>query len=151
MNFQPEPCSRDDAQFVYAIHCSSMRDVICRTWGWDEEWQAADFESRFDPGRTSFIVTEGQRVGFLELEDRGFELYVGTLNILPAWQNQGVGSAVIRRVLSCAAGRGVPVSLQVLELNIGARRFYERLGLLVVATNPPHHQMRSNPGLARPE
>jgi ribosomal protein S18 acetylase RimI-like enzyme len=151
MNFQLEPCSRDDAQFVYAIHCSSMRDVISRTWGWDEEWQAADFESRFEPGRTSFIVTEGQRVGFLELEDRGSELYVGTLNILPAWQNQGVGSAVMRDVLSWAASSGVPISLQVLELNFGARRFYERLGLIVVATKPPHHQMHSNPDLTRPE
>ena len=143
MKLKLERCTRDDAQFVYAIHCASMRDVISATWGWNEEWQVADFASRFDARRTSFIVTQGQRVGALELEDRGSELFVRNLGILPAWQNRGLGSAVMRRVLSRATRRGVHVSLQVLELNTAARRFYERLGFILVSKAPPHLQMRS--------
>lgn len=143
MKFKLERCTRDDAQFVYAIYCASMRDVISATWGWNEEWQVADFATRFDARRTSFIVTQGQRVGALELEDRGSELFVRNLHILPTWQNRGVGSAVMRRLLSRAAKRGVHVSLQVLELNAAARRFYERLGFILVSTAPPHLQMRS--------
>jgi ribosomal protein S18 acetylase RimI-like enzyme len=143
MKFKLEPCTGEDAQFVYTMHSAAMRNVISATWGWNEEWQVADFASRFDSRRTSFIVIQGQRVGTLELEDRASELYVGNLNILPAWQNRGVGSAVMRRVLSRAARKGVPVSLQVLELNTAARRFYERLGFILVSMAPPHLEMRS--------
>jgi ribosomal protein S18 acetylase RimI-like enzyme len=144
MRFKLERCTSDDAPVVYAIHCASMRSVISAMWGWDEDWQVADFASRFDAGRTSFIVTQGQRVGAIELEDRRSELFVRNLNILPAWQNRGVGTAVMRRILSRAARRGVHVSLQVLELNIAARRFYERLGFILVSATPPHLQMRSD-------
>jgi ribosomal protein S18 acetylase RimI-like enzyme len=143
MKFKLERCTPDDAQLVYAIHCAAMREVISATWGWNEDWQVADFASRFDPRRMSFIVIQGQRVGALELEDRGTDLYVRNLNILPAWQNKGVGSAVMRRILWRAAKRGIHVSLQVLERNTAARRFYERLGFILVRTVPPHLQMRS--------
>jgi ribosomal protein S18 acetylase RimI-like enzyme len=58
------------------------------------------------------------------------------------------GTAVMRRVLAEAASRGLPVTLQVLKANEGARRLYERLGFQV--TGQVEHHLRMRHAGARP-
>ena len=65
-----------------------------------------------------------------------------TIEILPEYQNRGVGSAVIRDVLAQAQAEGLPVGLQVLKVN-PARRLYERLGFNVVGETATHYLMRA--------
>ena len=36
-----------DRTFLCALHCTTMREVAEKTWGWDEAWQRADFDRRF--------------------------------------------------------------------------------------------------------
>ena len=44
------PARDADREFLFALHRAAMRDAIERTWGiWDEPWQRAYFEARFDP------------------------------------------------------------------------------------------------------
>src|SRR6187551_2786757 len=102
-----------------------MRDVIARTWGWDESWQRAHFDARFDPSRVMVVTAAGRDAGMLWLEMRPAEIYVAELQIAPEMQGRGLGSAVLGGVITAAAARGTCVTLQVLEGNEGARRLYE--------------------------
>jgi len=37
----------EDYDFLYALHCKTMRDYIEATWGWDEVWQQNHFKQHF--------------------------------------------------------------------------------------------------------
>ena len=53
-----------------------MRDVIEKTWGWDEAWQRKDFDRRFNEYLVSIIESEGQAAGGLMLEWKPDSLYI---------------------------------------------------------------------------
>ena len=53
-----------------------MRDVIEKTWGWDEAWQRNDFETRFKECLVSIIEADGRDVGSLWLRSRPELLYI---------------------------------------------------------------------------
>jgi len=142
ITFELRPARDGDREWLYALHCASMRDVVERTWGWDEAWQRAHFDSRFAPAGISVITVGGRDVGILSLQARPAELYVAALEIAPEMQGRGLGTAVMRRVLGEGASRGLPVTLQVLKANEGARRLYERLGFQVSGEVERHLRMR---------
>jgi len=47
MHWKLRPAEDADHQFLYELHRLTMRDVIEKTWGWDEAWQRTDFECRW--------------------------------------------------------------------------------------------------------
>jgi ribosomal protein S18 acetylase RimI-like enzyme len=114
-------------------------------WGWDEQVQAERFRQRFDPGRQRIVVAEGQAIGVLEMEERPSEHFLANLRILPAFQRQGWGARILRDLLRQANDAGVPVTLQVLQVNLAARRLYERLGIIVIGETPTHYQLSTQP------
>ena len=77
------PASERDREFLYALHCSTMRDVIEQTWGWNEAWQRADFQKRFDAYTVSIIEAGSRSVGSLWLEQKPDSLYIHELQVAP--------------------------------------------------------------------
>ena len=60
------------------------------------------------------------------------------IDLLPAYQRQGYGRALIRAFLAAAAEAGAPaVHLAVLTTNTAARAFYDRLGFAVLPVPDP--------------
>lgn len=136
------PAEATDFNFVYDLHRSAMRDYVDQTWGWDEDFQARVFKQWFDPARFQIVVVDGENVGLLSVERRLTELFLSTLEILPAYQRRGLGSEVIRSILAEAEAEQLPVALQVLKVN-PARELYARLGFGVVGETPTHYLMRT--------
>lgn len=83
MDLNLRPASERDREFLYALDCSTMRDVIEQTWGWDEAWQRADFEKRFGVCAVSIIEAGSRSGGSLWLEQRPDSLYVHELQVTP--------------------------------------------------------------------
>jgi GNAT superfamily N-acetyltransferase len=83
-----------------------MREVIEKTWGWDEAWQRRDFDRRFREYLTSIIECDGHAAGGLLLEWKPDSLYIHELQLLPEYQSQGIGTEVIGRVIEQAAAGG---------------------------------------------
>ena len=128
MEYRLRPASEPDKGFLFHLHVQTMHAHIDRTWGWDEAWQRNDFEQRFDRCAVSVIEVAGESIGALWLEARPEGTYITDLQVLPAWQRRGIGSAVLRQVMTDASQRELNVELAVLTTNTGARRLYERLG-----------------------
>jgi ribosomal protein S18 acetylase RimI-like enzyme len=147
--FELRPAREEDRDSLFALHRVTMRDVIARTWGWDESWQRAHFDARYDPSHVSVVTSGGRDAGMLWLENRPSEIYVAELQIAPDMQGRGIGSAVLGGVIAAAAARGACVTLQVLEANEGARRLYQRLGFYVTGEYDRHILMRHDAGRAR--
>lgn len=142
MRFYLRPASEDDREFLYELHCQTMRQVIEKTWGWDEAWQRRDFDRRFREYLTSIIECNGHAAGGLLLEWKPDSLYIHELQLLPEYQSQGIGTEVIGKVIEQAAARRLPVTLSVVPANLRAQHLYEGLGFEVTAIEPPFIRMR---------
>jgi ribosomal protein S18 acetylase RimI-like enzyme len=134
-------CREEDRAFLWEVRRQALRDHVAAMWGWDEPAQREKFDRRFTPAGHQIIVHDGRDAGVLNVVDEGSHLVVGKIELLPAFQRRGIGSALMNDILARARSRNVPVHLQVLLANTPARRFYERLGFEVVARTESHFQM----------
>jgi ribosomal protein S18 acetylase RimI-like enzyme len=136
------PATSDDRAFLFELYAQTMRDVVERTWGWDDSWQRADFERRFAGCSVSVAVVGGRPIGGLFLETRSDALFIHEIQVLPECQGRGIGTALLQGIVAQARARNLPTELAVVEANERARRLYERLGFTVVALEPPFIRMR---------
>lgn len=133
--------SEADFDFIYQLRRATMKEYVEATWGWDEAFQQERFSRSFYPATSQIIVVDGRDVGELALEEKDDELFLSDIYILPACQNRGLGTALLRDLLAQAQTGGWPVTLQVLRVN-PARRLYERLGFVTISETETHYLMK---------
>lgn len=122
-----------------------MREYVDATWGWTEPDQQERFHRTFDPSLIQVVVQEGRDIGALTVIRMPQELVLGNIEILPAFQRQGIGSRIVQALLAEANARHMPLSLQVLRTNPRAGSLYERLGFRQVSETATHNVMRAEP------
>src|SRR5690606_9976246 len=115
-----------------------MRPYVEATWGWDEADQLARFVASFEPSLRQIIELGDQPIGVLQMDSAGSPVRLLNIQLLPAFQRQGHGSALIGTLLSQAGQR--PVWLQVLKAS-PAKSLYQRLGFRVIGHTDTHWQM----------
>lgn len=111
-----------------------MRTYAEQTWGgWNGR---ADLDLAFD----QVVQLDGQDIGLFGVERRPDHWYIDKLYLLPSYQNKGLGSVLLKRVIDDARAAGVALRLHVLEVN-PARRLYERHGFVLTHIVPPRRYM----------
>jgi ribosomal protein S18 acetylase RimI-like enzyme len=150
VNVNLRPASEEDREWLYALHCRTMRDVIAVTWGWDETWQRDDFDRRFREHEVSIIECERTTSGGLFVERKADSIYIHEVQVLPEYQSRGIGTAVVHHVIDQVTNLGRDVTLSVVAANPRAKQLYERLGFEVTGFEAPFLRMRrsSRPGAA---
>ena len=132
------PATAADQEFFWEVLRQAMRPYVEATWGWDEADQLARFRASFDPGLRHVIELGEEPIGVLHVDAGGSPVRLINIQLLPAFQRKGIGTALVRSVLSQAGER--PVWLQVLKAN-PARSLYQRLGFRVIGHTDTHWQM----------
>lgn len=138
MKIRFRQATQADIEFLDSIYTLGLQKHVERIYTWKPEL----FRQKFNPLLTQVIISDGIEVGMVTVKRQVDELYLGDIVILPEFQNQGIGSAVIKGVLRDANTEGVPVRLQVLKQN-PAKGLYERLGFVIVTETQTHYIMRS--------
>ncbi len=138
------PATLEDTEFLFHLLKATMREYVDQTWGWDEEWQQAYFQMRFDATKNQIIVLDDQDIGVISTEKRETEIFLSSIYILSEYQGQGIGTQLLKSLLAEAFGEGLPVTLRVLKVN-PARRLYERLGFSVIRETETHYLMKVTP------
>lgn len=142
MNISFRLAQPEDEEFLFAVHRAAMQSYVAATWGaWEEEYQREVFRQDFRPDTLQVIQVDSVDVGVLDLEDRTEELFLITIEILPAYQRRGIGTAIVQNIIEQARRQKKPVALQVLKVNVEARSFYQRLGFGVTGENRTHYIM----------
>lgn len=137
-----QPAAPEDRDWLFALHERAMRPMVERTYGeWNAIRQRAKFDSRTETD-VRIVLHRGERVGAVHLEDKpDGSLYVGLIEVDPAFQNRGLGAAVLNRLASEAAASGRAVTLSVRPANT-AKRLYERVGFEITHADETHLHMR---------
>ena len=119
------PAVDSDIAFCEVLSRNNMAPYhAARGVAWDRERFVAtwrDFENHM-------LLADGELAGAIRLLANNDALDIRDLQVLPAWQNQGIGSWAIAWAGAEAVRRGFPrVGLRVFADN-PALRLYERIG-----------------------
>lgn len=127
----------------------ALGDAIAKTWGaWDDEFQLSYHDEHYDPGKLQIITVDGVDAGCLSVEDQDAAIYIALIELLPNYQNLGIGTRLLQDIIARAASEGKFVVLEVLKVNDGAKRLYDRLGFTTEPSEKEtHHRMVLKPYL----
>src|SRR5262245_49040262 len=117
-----------------------MEGYVILTWQrWDEAEQRTMFADRW-PETRQVIERRGEIAGFLDLEYRADQIYVGNIELRAEAQGGRLGTAILRDIQEQARLQSLSVALQVLRVN-PARGLYARLGFEISGETETHYQM----------
>lgn len=140
LDYSLRPASKDETDELYAIHRAAMEHYVAQTWGnWDDAWQRDYFTSHWPDVRLA-IEAAGELAGFLDLDEQGESIHIVNIELSPACQRLGIGSAILKAIQQRAEIKSMVVTLQVLKVN-PARALYERLGFQHTGETETHHLM----------
>jgi GNAT superfamily N-acetyltransferase len=126
------PAIPEDVDFVAHISEVCMRGYVEQIWG---QWDFDLPRTRFVPGRYQIVSRDNEDIGCVDVWDEADQFQLNILYLMPSAQNQGIGTLLMRDVLSRADAAGKPVRLRVLRPN-PARQFYERFGFVITEEVP---------------
>ena len=132
------PISESDDAFLLSVYASTREDELAQAeWGegqkemflgWQFHMQRREYETRFPNADYRVIVLDRQPAGRIWVGADDEQIRLLDIALLPQFQNRGVGTALLERLKTHAAGKGKALRHMVFVLNNNAERFYERLG-----------------------
>jgi ribosomal protein S18 acetylase RimI-like enzyme len=140
MNIAFRPATADDFDYCASLYFAGM-DTVIRDLNLDMAVQTASFRRRWEPPEVRIIMRDAVAIGWLQVEALPAALFLKQLFVEGAAQRQGIGTAVMHRLIGEAADAGRPMTLGVVKTN-PARRLYERLGFRVTDEDERKFYMR---------
>jgi GNAT superfamily N-acetyltransferase len=89
--------------------------------------QEASFRQRWRVSEVSIVTCGGTDIGWFQSRTEQGALYLVQLFLEAASQGRGIGTEILKRLMSDAVRAGMPMTLGVVKTN-PALRLYERLG-----------------------
>jgi GNAT superfamily N-acetyltransferase len=144
----------NDREFLFKVYASSRADEIS-SWGWTTEQKAQflymqhEAQQRFyyeqyPSLKYSIILTRQQKCGRLAIAQLADELVLVDILLLPEFQNEGIGSKILKSLQCEASEKKLLFRLSVLS-GSKARRLYERFGFEAVSDDGVYTIMKWSP------
>src|SRR5262245_38901119 len=111
------PASPSDFDFAFRVYCETMKEYSAAYICWDDTKQKASLANQWSMADVSMIVFEKADIGWLAVQDKPNSILLGHFYIEPRFQNRGVGSVILGRLLAAAAAKSKPIELSVLKNN----------------------------------
>ncbi|MBY0475240.1 MAG: GNAT family N-acetyltransferase [Nitrosomonas sp.] len=131
-----------DYQWLLELHHTVYRDLITQEFGyWDNDEELGLFKNSWESKQIEILLQNDRPVGMFIAVTHADHLWLDEIQIDPHYQNQGIGTEVIGRLIARARARHFPLRLRVLHANQRACRLYQRLGFLRIDRAEHHHLM----------
>ena len=125
------PARESDFEALVALRIEAMRDSLERVGRFDPARARERFRSGFIPEHTRWIVSQGERVGFVVVKPIDSGLLLDHLYLSAAAQGQGIGGAALKIVFAEADAKALPIRVGALKES-DSNRFYLRHGFQLV-------------------
>jgi len=140
----------EDRPFIEALYASTREEEL-GLGGWPEELrrqfiaqqqfaQHRHFETAHPGAEWLIVERDGEPIGRLYVEDRGHDLWLIDIALMPHSRGSGIGGALMGDLLDWGRDAGKPVGLTVYNTN-PARRLYDRLGFVEVRSDEVYAEM----------
>lgn len=145
MKITRRPAVDGDKPWLRDTHHETYHDLIAARWGrFDLEKANGYFEKTWTASGIEVLVCDDKPCGFAVIEKHPDHIRIGEIALRPAFQGQGIGTAVLRAVFDDAGKKGVPVKLRVMPQN-KALSLYKRLGFRECGKDETHVLMEYTP------
>ena len=136
------PASAEDYEDLVRIYAGTRAEELAQVVWWNDEQKLAfcrsqydaqkkEYEERFPDAEYDVILLDGRTVGRLWVGRGEEEIRLLDIALIPEVQNQGIGTALLKRLMDESRQTGKRLRHMVFVLNKDALRFYERLGFEV--------------------
>jgi ribosomal protein S18 acetylase RimI-like enzyme len=132
------PVTESDNDFLLAVYGSTREAELAQAeWlegqkemflRWQFELQRREYDSRFPDADYRVILVDQQPAGRIWVGADEEQIRLLDIALLPEFQNRGVGTALLQKLMVEAENAGKALRHMVFVLNNNADRFYERLG-----------------------
>jgi CubicO group peptidase (beta-lactamase class C family)/GNAT superfamily N-acetyltransferase len=126
---------------LWRLHVDAMRDYVAATYGWVDEVQERLFREGWQRKIAQRVLVDDVVVAAWLIERRPDGIFLSFVEVASSHQGRGIGTIIVRRVLSEARAARLPARLGVMRSNPRARRLYERLGSSVEHETATHYSM----------
>ena len=138
------PADELHREFSYQVKKSAYGEYITQIWGWDESIQR-DFHTEDWQQKRPEIITYGNKpVGTIAVIESENCIEIEQFIILLEYQNQGIGSYLLKRILDKADRVGQLTTLKVLKNN-PVKSLYVRYGFEIVGFDGTFYSMERKP------
>jgi GNAT superfamily N-acetyltransferase len=129
VSIELRPALDHDFEYCRRLYFGEMRWII-EELHLDRTAQETSFRQEWNPAQVLIIVLDGTDVGWVQTIREDDELFVAQMFVDRPFQRRGIGTEVMKRLISEATAFNLAVRLNVVRIN-PARRLYERLGFRV--------------------
>ncbi len=141
-NVSLRPVTADDQEFLLSVYAGTRAQELAQVqWDdgqkeafvrWQFEMQQKEYQTRFPDARYDVILVDGVPAGriWVGIDDKQMRLL--DIAVMAEFQNRGVGTILLRRLMDEATRVNKPLRHMVFVLNDNAHRFYERLGFKTI-------------------
>lgn|SRR6185437_2779913 len=132
------PVSESDNEFLLFVYESTRAEELAQVeWQegqkemfvrWQFDLQRREYYTRFPDAEYHVVVIDGQPAGRVWVGADNEQIRLLDIALLPEFQNRGVGTVLLKRLMARSEKEGKALRHMVFVLNNNADRFYERLG-----------------------
>lgn len=136
------PVSAGDDEFLLAVYTSTRADELAQVvWEpgqkeafvrWQFELQRKEYELRYPNARYDVVLVNNEPAGRIWVGEDDTQIRLLDIGLLQKFQNRGVGTVLLKRLIFEANQALKPLRHMVFMLNNNAHRFYERLGFVEI-------------------
>ncbi|USD67671.1 GNAT family N-acetyltransferase [Vibrio sp. SCSIO 43136] len=119
-----------DYDFLFELKKAAEYDAVKRVFGWDEALQRELHHQEWLEAKPNIVMYDNQDVGSFLLEQKTDHLYLARLFLLPQFQGQGLGSAILEHCIRRSNQASLPIKLCHLQGN-KVNRLYQKFGFQV--------------------
>jgi GNAT superfamily N-acetyltransferase len=150
------PVTDNDDQFLLSVYASTRDEELSQVqWPegqrelflrWQFDLQRSEYAKRFPGAAYDVILVDQKPAGRIWIGADAEQIRLLDIGLLPEFQNRGVGTGLLRRLMDHAAAERKVLRHMVFVLNNDAHRFYERLGFNVIEDLGAYKHMERRPG-----
>jgi ribosomal protein S18 acetylase RimI-like enzyme len=135
-------CSQDFG-YCERLYFAGMAKII-QELNLEMTAQIATFRKQWEVAQVRIITLDGADAGWLQSTTRGDNLFLAQIFVDGDFQQRGIGTEVMRRLIGEASRAGRAVTLGVVKTN-PALRLYKRLGFRVTHDDERKFYLRRDP------
>ena len=149
------PIAPEDMDFLLRVYGSTRADEMAMVVDWTVEQKDAFIRQQFSAQHSWYqehyigaeflvILVDGTPAGRLYIHRREKEIRLVDITFLPEYRNSGIGTSLLRDLLTEGEAAGKPVTIHV-EIYNPAMHLYERLGFRPIEERGPYRLLEWRP------
>ena len=137
MQYTIRKATTKDLNILDLIHTENMKGYVEKVYPWNYTM----FCDRFIADNYQVVEINNKIIGFIKVVSSDTEIYLAEIQIARDYQNQGIGTSLIKSAIKKARMEQKNLWLKVLKGN-PAKNLYQRLGFEKLKDSVTHDVMR---------